>query len=132
MVGQPEALPKLGKIKDHALLRRLGWPNFFVRVINWLGWAAGMSLVLKLQLYGGLAWADTAWLLAIPRAFRDILFTFRPELLILAGSGVIWWMGRRVACARAGFHPGHRVPVRAVHAPGRLFLRRHAEGYPRP
>ncbi|MFH1646756.1 MAG: hypothetical protein ABID71_03555 [Chloroflexota bacterium] len=87
----------------HALLRRLGWPNFFVRVINWLGWAAGMLLVLKLQLYGGLAWADTTWLLAIPRAFLDILFTFRPELLVLASSGVIWWMGRRLTNTRAGF-----------------------------
>ena len=79
------------------LLRKLKWPGFCLRTISWLVWAMAMLVLVKTQLFSGLPWADTGWLLAIPRAIAEIFYTFRPELLILVSSAVIWWLGRRQA-----------------------------------
>jgi len=87
----------------NAALRMLRWPGFCLRVISWLVWAAAMLLTLKIQLFGGLAWSDTTWLLAVPRAIAELIYTFKPELLILLGTGVIWWLGRRLAYLRVRF-----------------------------
>jgi hypothetical protein len=87
----------------NGLLRWLRWPRICIRVINWVGWAAGMLLVVKIQLFGGMAWSDTTWLMAVPRAIADIIYTFKPELLILISSAVIWWLGRRLASLKMNF-----------------------------
>jgi hypothetical protein len=87
----------------NGLLRLLRWHYLVIRIINWLGWAVAVLLVLKVQLYGGLAWSDTNWLMALPRAFADIIYTFRPELLILIGTAAVWWLGRRLARVQVNF-----------------------------
>jgi hypothetical protein len=85
------------------LLRRLRWPGFCLSTISWLAWAIAMLLIVKTQLFGGLPWSDTQWLMAIPRAIAEVIYTFRPELLILVSSVVIWWLGRRLAQVRVRF-----------------------------
>ncbi len=87
----------------NSLLRMLRWPEFCLRSISWLVWVGGMLVILKIQLFGGLAWSDTAWLLAIPRAIAALIYTFKPELLILIITAVIWWLGRRLAYRKVSF-----------------------------
>jgi hypothetical protein len=87
----------------NGLLRRLRWPGFFLRIISWIVWALAMLLMVKFQLWGGLAWSDTSWLLAVPRAIAGLFYGFRPELLVLIATGVIWWLGRRLAYAKVNF-----------------------------
>jgi hypothetical protein len=87
----------------NGLLRRLRWPEICRRIISWIAWVAGMLLVVKIQLFGGLAWSDTAWLLAVPRAIAEVIYTFKPELLILISTPIIWWLGRRLALAKISF-----------------------------
>lgn len=86
------------------LMRRLPWPEFCRRTISLIAWALVMLFVVKIQLFGGLAWADTAWLLALPRAIAGVIFSFQPELLVLiGGTGVIWWLGQRLAYRKVNF-----------------------------
>ncbi len=85
------------------LLRRLQWPEFCLRTISWLAWLVATLLIVKAQLFAGLAWSDPAWLLAIPRALADLLYTFRPELLILVSTVVLWWLGRHLAYITVNF-----------------------------
>ncbi len=86
------------------LLRQLQWHEVYLRVISWLVWAAGMLLILKIQLFGGLAWSDPNWLLALPQAIGQIIYlVFRPELLILVSTTIMWWLGRRLAYQRMSF-----------------------------
>ncbi|MFC1901419.1 DUF4129 domain-containing protein [Chloroflexota bacterium] len=87
----------------NSFLCRLRWPAFCRRIISWLAWAAAVLLTVKIQLLGGLAFSDTAWLLAIPRAFAGIFEGFQPELLILISTTVIWWLGRRLAYLKINF-----------------------------
>ena len=87
----------------NGLLRGLRWPTVCLRGISWLAWLVGMLLIVKIQLFGGLAWSDTAWLLAVPRAIAEVIYTFKPELLILISTGVIWWLGRRLAHLKVNF-----------------------------
>ncbi len=85
------------------LLRRLRWPEVCLGTISWLAWVVGILLIIKIQLFYGLAWSDSTWLLAVPRAITELLYTFKPELLILISTGVIWWLGRRLARTNANF-----------------------------
>lgn len=85
------------------LLQKLKWPGFCLRAISWLAWAIAVLLIVKTQLFSTLPWSDTQWLLSIPRAIAEIFYTFRPELLILVSSIVIWWLGRRLASVSVRF-----------------------------
>jgi hypothetical protein len=85
------------------LLLRLKCPSFLCKIAGWVLWAVALLLAVKLQLYGGTAWSEGGWLLAIPRAVAAIFQSFRPELLILLGGTVIWWLGWRLAVVKAGF-----------------------------
>ena len=85
------------------LLRWLRWPEFWLRIISWLAWVVATLLIVKAQLFGSLAWSDPAWLLAIPRAIADLLYTFKPELLILVSTVVLWWLGRHLAYITVNF-----------------------------
>ncbi len=77
-------------------LRRLKWPRILPWCLSWLAWAAALLLTIKFQLWGSTAWTDTAWLLAVPRAFADIFYAFRPELLALLATAILWWLARRL------------------------------------
>lgn len=85
------------------LLRRLRWPEFSLRIISWLAWVVATLLIVKFQLFSSLAWSDAAWLMAIPRAIADVLYTFGPELLILVSTVALWWLGRHLACIEVNF-----------------------------
>ena len=84
-------------------LHYLRWHRFFLGCISWLLWAAAMLLTVKIQLFSLVGLADQTWLMAIPQAFTQIFYGFKPELLILVSSGVLWWLGRRLAYFRVEF-----------------------------
>lgn len=84
------------------LLRRLRH-RVLLNGINWLVWLAVMLITVKLQLYGSLSLSSTEWLLAVPRAIAGIFFEFRPELIILFSTAVVWWLGSRLAYGQATF-----------------------------
>ncbi len=87
------------------LLQRLKLPRprITVRAISWIAWAVAMLLFVKVQLYGSVALTDTTWLLAVPQAIAHLLETFRPELLVLLATAILWWLGRRLAYQKASF-----------------------------
>ena len=85
------------------LLGQLRWPRVCILSVSWLGWVVGMLLIVKAQLFAGQPLSDTAWLLSIPQSIAQVIYTFRPELLILVSTGVIWWLSRRLASRVANF-----------------------------
>ena len=87
----------------NTVLQWLGWHKVCTQSISWLAWVVGMLLIVKVQLFGNLALSDTTWLLAVPRAVAEVIYTFKPELLILLSTGVTWWLGRRLAYLKGGF-----------------------------
>lgn len=87
----------------HLLLQWLRWPKSGILSLSWLAWAVSMVLMVKVQLFGDLPLSDTAWLLAIPRSIAEVIYTFKPELLILLSTGVIWWLGRRLSYLKVNF-----------------------------
>ena len=87
----------------NVLLQRLRWPKACIWSVSWLAWAMGMLLIVKVQLFGDLPLSDPAWLLSIPRSIAEVIYTFKPELLILLSTGVLWWLGRRLASLTGKF-----------------------------
>jgi len=85
------------------LLQQLRWPEISLRTISWLAWVVAMLLMVKFQLFSDLRLSDSAWLLALPQAITELLYTFKPELLILVSSAVLWWLGRRVSYLKINF-----------------------------
>ncbi len=85
------------------LLQGLGWHRVFRDTANVLAWGIGTLIMVKAQLFSSLALTNPAWLLAIPQAIANIFYAFAPELLILVGSAVLWWLGRRLAHIQIGF-----------------------------
>ena len=85
------------------LLGRLRWPRACILSVSWLGWAVGMLLMVKVQLFADLPLWDSTWLLSIPQSIAQVIYTFRPELLILLSTGIIWWLSRRLASRVANF-----------------------------
>lgn len=89
-------------IFNRALLR-LRLPEIAVRYINIVVWAVAALLMVKFQLFSQMSLSDTAWLNSIGEAFTRILHAFRPELLILASSALLWWLGRRMSYLKTTF-----------------------------
>lgn len=85
------------------LLQQLRWPKVCLHAVSCLAWAIGMLLMVKIQLFSGVALSDPLWLLAVPQAIAGLIYTFKPELLILVSSAVLWWLGRRLAYLRINF-----------------------------
>jgi hypothetical protein len=85
------------------LLLRLRCPKACIWGVSWLAWAMSMLLIVKAQLFGGLSLLDSTWLLSVPRSIADLIYTFKPDLLILLGTGVMWWLGRRLAYLKVNF-----------------------------
>ena len=81
----------------NALLGRLRWPRAGILGVSWLGWVVGMLLLVKVQLFGDLPLLDWQWLLSIPRSIAGVIHTFKPELLILLSTSILWWLGWRLA-----------------------------------
>ena len=85
------------------LLRWLRWHRIYIHALNTLAWGIATLLMIKAQLFSHLALSDPAWLLALPRAIANILYSFEPELLVMGGSAVLWWLGRRLAHIQVSF-----------------------------
>ncbi|MDP2917613.1 MAG: hypothetical protein Q8O16_06770, partial [Dehalococcoidia bacterium] len=84
-------------------LRLLRWHKFFTGCISWLLWVTVMLLTVKVQLFRDIWFTDTAWLLSFPNALAQIFYGIQPVLLVLVSSGVLWWLGRRLANHGTGF-----------------------------
>lgn len=78
-------------------LQHLRWYKPFLTAISWLLWIPVMLLSVKVQLFINMGIADPAWLSAVPQAIASVFYGFRPELLVLMSSAVLWWLGRRLA-----------------------------------
>lgn len=85
------------------LLQYLRWPKFCLGTLSWLIWVVGMLLMVKIQLFSDLGFSESAWLLALPQAIAQLIYTFKPEVLILVSSAVFWWLGRRLAYLKIDF-----------------------------
>lgn len=84
-------------------LRPLRWPRAGLWSISWLAWAVSMLLMIKVQVFGHLPFSDPTWLLSIPHSIAQVVYTFRPELLILISTGVLWWRGQHLAYSSVNF-----------------------------
>ncbi|MBI4286764.1 MAG: DUF4129 domain-containing protein [Chloroflexi bacterium] len=84
-------------------LKRLPWRKVAIYALLWLVWAIATLLAVKIQLFNGAALLDEQWVLAIPRALAKLGYGIRPELLLPLTSGVIWWLGGRLAYSHLSF-----------------------------
>lgn len=87
----------------HKLLQNLHWHKAPFFIISAFVWLIALLLLVKFQLFPDNEWANSEWLLALPRAIVQIIYTFSPELLLLVASAVIWWLGKRMADRGAKF-----------------------------
>jgi hypothetical protein len=79
------------------------WPKPALTALAWIVWPLVMLLMIKIQLFPAVAWADPVWLESIPQAFANIFYSFSPVLLIVAGTAILWWLGRRLAYLKVNF-----------------------------
>ena len=87
----------------NTLLPKQQWSKVKLYAANGLAWAIGMLLMVKTQLYSGLGLFEPGWLLAFSQALSRILQTVQPEVILLVGSIVLWWLGWRLARLRITF-----------------------------
>ncbi len=85
------------------LLQRLRWSSIYLYAFNGVALLIGILLVVKIQLYRGLELSDSVWLLALPRALAQVFSTMEPEVLILIGGVILWWLGWRLSRIRVTF-----------------------------
>ncbi len=85
------------------LLGRLKWPGARLLGVSWLGWIIGMLLIIKVQLYADLPFSESAWLLSILQSTTQVIYTLKPEFIILLSTGIIWWLSQRLASRDVNF-----------------------------
>jgi len=85
------------------LLKRRRWYRGVIYSLSWILWLAVMLFSIKSQLYADFRLLDFDWLLALSRAIAEIIYIFRPEILILIVSAVLWWLGQRLASLELDF-----------------------------
>jgi len=85
------------------LLGRLRWPRACLLGVSWLGWVIGMLLIVKVQLYADIPLSESAWLLSIPQSIVHVIYSLKPEFLILLSTGIIWWLGQRLSSRDVSF-----------------------------
>jgi hypothetical protein len=69
-----------------------------LEVLFWASWPLVAALAGKLILFGDMPWSHSGWFFALPRAALYLLYETRAaELLLLLGSGLAWFLGRRLA-----------------------------------
>ena len=87
----------------NTLLPQRRWSRVKRYSANGLAWAIVMLVIAKIQLYSGLGLFEPAWLLAFSQALSRIIQTTGPEVILLGGSIVLWWLGWRLARIRITF-----------------------------
>jgi hypothetical protein len=80
-----------------------GWHKTRTGIISWLAWAIAMLVIMKVQLFNTLGWTNPDWILSLPLALSQLAYTFKPELLIMISSGIIWWLGSWLARTNINF-----------------------------
>lgn len=85
------------------LIQRLTWPRVCLTILNWLAWAIVMLIIVKTQVFPGLEWTNPDWILSLPLAVPQLIYTFKLELIILISSAVIWWLGKWLASRSVNF-----------------------------
>jgi len=86
------------------LLDKANWPKICVTIINWLAWLIAMLLLVKVQIFSALDWTNAAWIFAPFVAVADVIYTFKPELLLLVSTAVLWWLGKWMASRHMNFN----------------------------
>lgn len=81
----------------HKLLQSLHWHKVPFLIVSWLVWLIVLLMLVKFQLFAGTGWSQPDWLLSVPRAIGQLIYTFSPELLVFISSAVVWWLGKRLA-----------------------------------
>jgi len=84
------------------------WPKALRIALNVIGWAVFSLLVVKIQLFGSLAFTDIRWLRSTGDAFTGILQGVSPELVALVCCAVLWWFGQRMATLKIDFNAAVR------------------------
>jgi hypothetical protein len=87
----------------HKLIHRLSWHKIWHDIISWLAWAIVMLVIVKTQLFGDLGWLNPDWIMSLPLAIPQLIYTFKPELLIFISSAIIWWLGIWLAYRSVNF-----------------------------
>jgi len=78
------------------LLKRAPLKRLTVEILYWVLWCLLAAVAGRLLLLTDVPWSDPSWLVALPQAAARLIYETRPaELLLLAGSGVAWHLGRR-------------------------------------
>jgi hypothetical protein len=85
------------------LFHKPHFPRWILNLISWPAWVIVMLVSVKIQLFGDLAWFDTTWLKAVPASIANLIYGFRPELIILIASGVMWWLSKRLSSMNLNF-----------------------------
>lgn len=85
------------------LIQRLAWPRICLTILNWLAWAIVMLIIVKTQVFAGMEWTNPDWILALPAAIPQLIYTFKPELIILISSAILWWLGKWLASRHINF-----------------------------
>ncbi len=85
------------------LIQRLAWHKVYFTILNWLVWAIVMLIIVKTQVFADMAWTNPSWILALPAAVPKLIYTFKPELIILISSALLWWLGKWLASRNANF-----------------------------
>lgn len=85
------------------ITQRRGWRTIILTSINWILWAIVMLVSVKVQLFGQTAWMDSEWLMSIPMSVPRLIYSVEPQLLLVALSLVLWWLGKWLAYREANF-----------------------------
>jgi len=85
------------------LLGRLRWPGACILGASLLGWIMCILLIVKMQLYADTPLSESAWLLSIPQSIAQVIYILKPEFIILLSTGIIWWLGQRLASRDVSF-----------------------------
>jgi hypothetical protein len=84
-------------------LKHWNWPKVALTAVSWVIWPPVMLLMIKLQLFPGADFTDSAWLGSLPHAFSQVGYKLEPSLLIFIITAILWWLGRRMAYLKPDF-----------------------------
>ncbi len=85
------------------LIRLLKWSRFFTLSFSWLICIILTFILVKIQVFNDMNWLNPTWILASLQSIPQIIYTFKPELLILISSPFLWWLGQRLIHQRFNF-----------------------------
>ncbi len=85
------------------IIRLMPLKKAYLATLEWLVWAVLLLVSIKFQLYSTSEWTNPEWILSLPLAASQLIYSFRPEVLLLIGSAATWWLGNRLAAGPINF-----------------------------